>query len=215
MKIFTALFLSLALLIPVLVVANQNSFPQNGAGIKMSYDSLSSHNELRAIYRQRPLKASKDLTQIAQKWANQLARSCKMYHQKNAPVGENIFWSGATTNVSQAIYEWGKEAKNYDLEKNTCPKGKQCYHFTQMVWAGTTEVGCAKQLCTNKSGQEIYVCNYFPAGNIVGARPFKPEFGIGATYDLSKDSGVTRKNPPKSTAGKELDKWEIKMKMKF
>jgi len=141
-------------------------------GITMQ--ALRSHNQVRAQVGQRPLKASSDLTKIAQKWANQLARSCKMYHQKDPPFGENLGWSSEPTNINKIISAWAAKKKNYKLKQNICPKGKQCYHYTQMVWAGTTEVGCAKQRCSNGSGGEVYVCNYFPAGNIVGARPFKP-----------------------------------------
>lgn len=53
--------------------------------------ALQAHNQARAQDRQRPLQWSADLESISQKWANQLARSCKMYHHKgNIPFGENI-----------------------------------------------------------------------------------------------------------------------------
>lgn len=175
--------ISKSILISACLFITAHSFSDSTSGARADFDpgkpavnqqALNSHNKVRAQVRQRPLKVSKDLTQIAQKWANQLARSCQMYHQKDAPFGENVGRSGGPSNINTIINAWASEKRNYNLKQNTCPKGKQCYHYTQMVWAGTTEIGCAKQRCTNGSGAEIYVCNYFPAGNIVGARPFKP-----------------------------------------
>ncbi len=133
--------------------------------------ALQVHNQARAKDKQRPLIWSADLENISQKWANQLAQSCKMYHHKgNIPFGENLFISTARTSVGQAINAWVNEKKNYIWVQNKCQAGKQCGHYTQVVWKGTTDVGCAKQTCSN--GSEIYVCSYFPGGNVVGARPF-------------------------------------------
>ena len=47
-------------------------------------------------------------------------------------------------------------------------------HYSQIVWAATTSVGCATQYCPNglqgAPGVPPYftVCNYSPAGNFVG-----------------------------------------------
>ncbi|CAH1966228.1 unnamed protein product [Acanthoscelides obtectus] len=42
-------------------------------------------------------------------------------------------------------------------------------HWTQMIWAETTHIGCA--IVEQFNGEEAYLaCNYGPAGNIVGAR---------------------------------------------
>ena len=45
-------------------------------------------------------------------------------------------------------------------------------HFTQVVWKGTTELGCAHALCNNLipgAGQaHFYVCEYSPSGNVIG-----------------------------------------------
>jgi len=51
-----------------------------------------------------------------------------------------------------------------------------CGHYTQVVWAKTRHVGCAIQDCSPLTGafsQGTYlVCNYGPAGNYVGQKPF-------------------------------------------
>ena len=134
--------------------------------------ALKSHNDVRAKVKQKPLIWSNDLQQISQNWANKLASECKIYHHKGKiPFGENLFWTGGTTNISNAIYAWANEKNYYNYQKNTCQKGKVCGHYTQMVWKGTTDVGCAKQACPNGKG-EVYVCSYWPSGNFVGARPY-------------------------------------------
>ena len=43
----------------------------------------------------------------------------------------------------------------------------QTGHFTQLVWAGSTAVGCGAAMCSLGAMQSIMlVCNYSPAGNV-------------------------------------------------
>ncbi|KAF7303387.1 PR-1-like protein [Mycena indigotica] len=72
--------------------------------------------------------------------------------------------------IEKAIVSWTNEVGDYD-PKNPVPS-----HFTQVVWRGTTQVGCALTVCapgtifdpkfTNTA--EYYVCEYAPPGNIIG-----------------------------------------------
>lgn len=42
-------------------------------------------------------------------------------------------------------------------------------HYTQMIWRGTTAIGCA----TASNGTwDVLVCRYAPPGNMMGERPF-------------------------------------------
>lgn len=41
-------------------------------------------------------------------------------------------------------------------------------HYTQVVWSGTTHVGCAIYPSAN---WDYLICRYSPPGNIDGARP--------------------------------------------
>ena len=134
-------------------------------------EALRAHNQVRAQDKQQPLVWSKDLEQISQQWANKLASSCKMYHhQGKLPFGENLFYKSRRASASEAIRAWANEKKFYNYQQNRCQAGKQCGHYTQIVWKGTTDVGCGFKSCSN--GAQIWVCSYFPAGNVVGARPF-------------------------------------------
>ncbi|KMS64666.1 hypothetical protein BVRB_017920, partial [Beta vulgaris subsp. vulgaris] len=45
-----------------------------------------------------------------------------------------------------------------------------------MIWATSTKVGCGKKACSSLIGRgkgDVWVCQYSPAGNIVGQQPYK------------------------------------------
>ena len=46
-----------------------------------------------------------------------------------------------------------------------------CGHYTQMVWQTSTKVGCAMAVCED-SQEQVWVCQYQPAGNWVGKKPY-------------------------------------------
>lgn len=46
-------------------------------------------------------------------------------------------------------------------------------HFTQLVWLGSTELGCAWQDCTASLGLYFVACEYSPQGNIANAGYFQ------------------------------------------
>ncbi|HLJ87468.1 MAG TPA: CAP domain-containing protein [Candidatus Angelobacter sp.] len=142
---------------------------------------LSVHNQLRREVGTGVLKWSPDLAETAQNWANHLreANGCKMEHSGSPAFGENLYWaspvrfSDGRTEVQaispeDVVHSWGDEKKSYSYEKNSC-RGV-CGHYTQLVWAKTTNVGCGKALCPDKS--QVWVCNYKPAGNIIGQKPY-------------------------------------------
>ncbi len=157
----TSLLLFALILLTPLVSASPSSIRE----------ALLAHNQVRAKDHQQPLKWSKDLENISQNWADKLASSCRVYHHRGQlPFGENLFFSSNASSITRAVNAWAAEKKNYNYKQNKCQPGKQCGHYTQIVWKGTTEVGCGTKQCAN--GSQIWVCSYFPAGNIVGARPF-------------------------------------------
>jgi hypothetical protein len=73
------------------------------------------------------------------------------------------------------VGRWAAEADHFDYAANRC--SGVCGHYTQLVWRGTTSVGCAIQKCTSgspfSSGTWYFaVCDYSPPGNFVGERPY-------------------------------------------
>lgn len=144
------------------------------------------HNALRAEIGAPKLRWSKVLARQAAAWATTLKKSgCAMRHSRGR-LGENLYWASARTTTTknktrrapQAITEkdvvaaWASEKAWYSRASNTCdaPPGKSCGHYTQIVWETTREVGCGKAVCNDNS--QIWVCNYAPAGNVAGQRPY-------------------------------------------
>lgn len=114
---------------------------------------------------------STELESVARDWAYKLSREygCRMMHS-SINYGENIFWSNYPVKAKYVVDYWAEERFNYDYSTNSCRLGKVCGHYTQIVWKETKELGCGRALC--EGGEEIWVCNYNPAGNIKGKKPY-------------------------------------------
>ncbi|XP_066478481.1 cysteine-rich venom protein-like [Tiliqua scincoides] len=104
----------------------------------------------------------------AQSWAEK----CVFKHSPPAArtvdgigCGENIFMSTAFTSWPNVIQSWADEKKNFKY--GTGPKfpGAVIGHYTQLIWAKTVQLGCGSAKC---SGFYLNVCQYCPAGNILG-----------------------------------------------
>ncbi|KAK0041442.1 glioma pathogenesis-related protein 1 [Biomphalaria pfeifferi] len=89
-------------------------------------------------------------------------------------AGENLFASPAL-NVTSFVDSWYSEKKNYNFDANSC--SGVCGHYTQVVWANSSAIGCGVQMCSNLAGTILknsyfVVCQYGPGGNINGMRPY-------------------------------------------
>ncbi|KAG6911826.1 hypothetical protein DXG01_000073 [Tephrocybe rancida] len=127
---------------------------------------LSSHNTIRAQHGAAALTWSDDLASKAQTWANK----CVFQHSGGTlgRLGENLAaGTGSSYGIQSAIKSWTDEVSEYN-SANPVPS-----HFTQVVWKGTTQVGCAVQSCdgifdASFGKAKFYVCEYSPAGNVIG-----------------------------------------------
>lgn len=131
------------------------------------------HNYWRGKLGLPPLKWSNQLAAEAQKWADNLAsRGCVMQHS-NTRYGENIYWSmGKKRSPQEVVDSWASEQKDFDTVTLNWEKNfHQVGHYTQIVWEKTKLVGCAVAYCQN--GSEVWVCNYDPAGNVMGNKPYQ------------------------------------------
>ena len=146
--------------------------------------TLAAHNKVRQSHGLSPLIWSDKLASYSQEWANHLSQGsqCQMYHRSGTPpFGENLYrssalvWSNgkreiAPVSIENVVKAWADEEKWYNYQRNICLSGKQCGHYTQIVWQSTTEVGCAMSVCADKS--QTWVCSYNPPGNYLGVRPY-------------------------------------------
>lgn len=146
---------------------------------------LAAHNRWRAQVGVAPLTYAPELAASAQAWANELQRTnqCRMRHsQPQGRYGENLYWASALVwsdgrrelsrvPAEQPVDAWGGEQSDYDHANNRCRPGKVCGHYTQLVWKTSTRVGCAMAVCED-SREQVWVCHYQPAGNVVGHRPY-------------------------------------------
>lgn len=134
---------------------------------------LSYHNQVRSSVNVPPLTWSKELAQHATDWSAKLAaQGCAMDHSQDSDYGENLFMGSSSLNheaVVEAAKAWESEKINYSGERLKKAYLSQAGHYTQMVWRSTTQLGCAKASCGENL---IIVCNYNPAGNIMGQKPY-------------------------------------------
>ncbi len=143
---------------------------------------LVAHNKWRAEVGAPEMAYSKELASLAQAWADQLKNThdCNMKHSAGA-FGENIFWQSALAWSNgrrellpiaphEVVDAWGGEKKHYRYADNACAASEVCGHYTQLVWKKSTSVGCGVAVCGNRD--QIWVCQYSPAGNRVGEKPY-------------------------------------------
>lgn len=132
-------------------------------------DWLEPHNAARAQVGVQPLVWHPTLENYARYYAQTRAGDCAMIHSQDIPYGENLAAGSGSFSARDAVRMWVNEISNYDYGSNSCVGG-ECLHYTQVVWADTNYVGCARARCDN--GWYFTICNYYPPGNYIGQRPF-------------------------------------------
>lgn len=146
-------------------------------------DLLRAHNEVRRKAGVPPLRWAPDLASAAHDRARRLAGAgCTLERDRlEGDVGENLLRAapertgGGTVGVysvspEQVIAAWAAEAAHYSYDTNSCAPGHDCLHYTQLVWRQTKELGCGVAICPSHG--QVWVCEYRPAGNIVGRKPY-------------------------------------------
>jgi pathogenesis-related protein 1 len=132
-------------------------------------EMLNAHNKWRSEVGVDSLRWSEELAASAQEWADKLAKNCNLKHSQTSN-GENIYWNSTSTSALDVVNEWASEKSLYKNKKI----GSDFYkygHYTQLVWQNTKFAGGGKAKC--KNGSEIWVCQYYPAGNIIGEYPYE------------------------------------------
>ncbi|KAA8545730.1 hypothetical protein F0562_020819 [Nyssa sinensis] len=138
-------------------------------------DYLDAHNTARAQVGVGPMTWDNTVAAYAQRYANQRIGDCNPVHS-GGPYGENLaMGSGALMGFGgftgkDAVTVWVAEKPNYDYNSNSCAEGKECGHYTQVIWGNSIRLGCASAQCNN--GGWFITCNYDPPGNNIGQRPY-------------------------------------------
>nr|AQQ72823.1 putative pathogenesis-related protein PR1-RK2 isoform 6 [Triticum aestivum]AQQ72824.1 putative pathogenesis-related protein PR1-RK2 isoform 6 [Triticum aestivum] len=146
-------------------------------------------NAARADVGVAPLAWDDTLAGYAQRYAGERKGDCKLVHS-DGPYGESIFWGnkGGNWTASDAVAVWVQEKQYYNCSDGSCAAGKICSHYTQIVWANTTRVGCAAVACDGNLGTFI-LCEYDPRGNVPGVRPYAGCGQFNRSGDVCTQSG--------------------------
>jgi len=113
--------------------------------------------------------------------AQSYAQGCSFAHNANrasqyaalggsGSVGENIAWGTAGYfSLEHLAQLWANEQSLWSYGPVTQSNFMDVGHYTQMIWANTTSVGCGAATC---GGSTFLVCNYAPAGNYLNQAPY-------------------------------------------
>ena len=139
-----------------------------GSPRSLAYQTLAPQNAVRSAVGDPPLRWSDRLAAAAQAWADHLIAAGQFAHRRDDSYGENLYQiTGGSATPQQVVGAWADEAHDYDISTNTCTAS--CGHFTQIVWRSTHGVGCG---VAGSADREVWVCEYYPPGNVVGYRPY-------------------------------------------
>ncbi|XP_052584788.1 C-type lectin domain family 18 member A-like isoform X1 [Peromyscus californicus insignis] len=74
------------------------------------------------------------------------------------PVGSATF--------AEVVNLWFAEGLQYRHGDAECAHNATCTHYTQLVWATSSQLGCGRHLCSvDQTAMEAFVCAYSPGGN--------------------------------------------------
>ena len=139
------------------------------SGTEFQNSALEAHNNYRAKHHVGKLVLNKELCDIAQSYAEELARTGNFAHSNGSfhgdNMGENLFACyGMKISGKMMTDDWYNEVKQYNFNNPGYISGTG--HFTQIVWKGSKQVGFG--YAQARDGYYYGVANYYPAGNFIG-----------------------------------------------
>uniref|UniRef100_A0A0E0LGN3 SCP domain-containing protein n=1 Tax=Oryza punctata TaxID=4537 RepID=A0A0E0LGN3_ORYPU len=161
--------------IAVVVVAAMATTPAMAQNSPQDFVDL--HNAARSVEGVGEVVWDDAVAAYAENYAAERAGDCQLIHSgswEKAGYGENLFGgsAGGDWTAADAVNMWVGEKDLYDYDSNSClGSWDSCLHYTQVMWSRTTAIGCARVDCDN--GGVFITCNYNPAGNFQGERPFE------------------------------------------
>lgn len=158
--------------------ATSASFESSDGRASLPQKLLELHNHARAEVGAPPLVWDDGLATSAAAYGPDLARIGRLVHsprEMRPGQRENLAMAWTeTTSAEQLVGLWTDEKRM--LTPGLFPAvsrtghWKDVAHYTQMVWKGTTHVGCAVH--SDQRGWSYLICRYSPPGNVDG----KPVF---------------------------------------
>jgi hypothetical protein len=155
---------------PALAASTMTIPPSSLLGMKV----VAIHNQIRGSAGVGPLVWDPSLAAAADAYAQQLAMTSSWGHSPNSAregQGENL-WMGTrgAFSVDQMVGAWASERRLFRRgafpQVSRTGNWQDVGHYTQMIWASSTRVGCA----IRSSGRNDYlVCRYSPGGNVMGS----------------------------------------------
>ncbi|KAK6199564.1 PR-1-like protein, partial [Scheffersomyces amazonensis] len=131
-------------------------------------DILAAHNEKRALHGVPNLTWDNAIAEYAANYAasNFNCNNVQLIHS-GGPYGENL--AAGYPGGYSPVDAWYNEISLYNFADPGFSESTG--HFTQVVWKGTSRLGCARVICDNAWGQYT-ICEYTDTrGNIVGTDP--------------------------------------------
>lgn len=133
------------------------------------------HNQVRWAAGVRPVTWDRGLAAAADAYAARLASTGRWGHSAESQrpgQGENL-WMGThgAFSVDQMVAAWSSERRMF--RSGAFPRVSRTGswddvgHYTQMIWPGSTRVGCAVR---SSASYDYMVCRYSPGGNVFGSR---------------------------------------------
>jgi hypothetical protein len=139
---------------------------------------LAAHNRERGAQGIAPLAWDPALAAEAARWGAELAASGAFEHEpddgEEDPQGENL-WAGTKGAYApeEMVEGWIEEKRHFRPgrfpDNSATGDFADVGHYTQLMWRDTDRVGCA---LAAGAEEEVLVCRYRTAGNVVGETPF-------------------------------------------
>jgi hypothetical protein len=129
-------------------------------------EALTTHNKLRSKHSAPAMRWDNTLA----RYAEQYAARCHFRHSHGG-YGENL--AAGFPSAKAAIQAWYDEHESYDYKRGRF--SRTTGHFTQLVWKASIKLGCAVAECNGRNGTKgkYLVCEYGPAGNMLGTKYFR------------------------------------------
>eukprot|EP00775_Hariotina_reticulata_P005870 gene5870-6111_t len=202
------MYLCAVLATPKALLVPSNNLEEASAATASGMDPLYAeilqlHNTYRARHCAAPLEWSARLAREAADYA----KLCKLQHDPDIDAGENLYamtWAeDGAQRLREAISMWYDEVADYKYSQPGF--SSKTGHFTQVVWAETSQLGCAVHLCSEGLGGlvswpagALVVCRYMDSGNWRG---FYEENVLPPSCGLSTPpTNSTSPSPPPPTS---------------